>query len=82
VDPPPRRPFLAGEPGASRLLQTPAAIYAPLTMEDDEMRMVVELEISFLREFSNKIWFYYAQRDHWVTGQREVVLRTLRGMPA
>ena len=65
-----------------RLLQAPAAIYAALTMADDEIRIVLELDVSFLREFSDKVWFYYAERDGWVGGQREVVLRALRGTPA
>ena len=51
-------------------------------MADDEMRTVLELDVSFLHEFSDKLWFYYAERDHWVGEQREVVLRVLRGTPA
>ena len=51
-------------------------------MADDEMKTVLELDVSFLREFSDKVWFYYAERDDWVGGQREVVLRALRGTPA
>lgn len=62
-----------------RLLQSPAAIYAALTMADDEMRTVLELDVNFLREFSDKLWFYYAEKDHWVGTEREVVLRVLSG---
>ena len=65
-----------------RILQSPAAIYAALTMADDEMRTVLDLDVNFLREFSDKLWLYYAERDHWVGEQREVVLRVLRGTPA
>ena len=65
-----------------RFLQAPAAIYAALTMADEEMRTVLELDTGFLRDFSDKIWFYYAESDDWVGGQREVVLRALRGTPA
>ena len=65
-----------------RFLQAPAALYASLTMADDEMKTVLELDVGFLREFSDKVWFYYAERDDWVGGQREVVLRALRGTPA
>ena len=65
-----------------RFLQAPAAIYAAFTMANDEMRTVVELDVDFLCEFSNKIWIYYAEKDDWVGGQREVVLRALRGTPA
>ena len=65
-----------------RFLQSPAALYAGFTMADDEMRTVLELDISFVREFSDKVWFYYAERDHWVGEEREVVLRALHGTPA
>ncbi|KAI9443998.1 hypothetical protein H4582DRAFT_1918432 [Lactarius indigo] len=65
-----------------RFLQAPAAIYASLTMADDEFKTVLGPDADFLREFSDKVWLYYAERDDWVGGQREVVLRTLRGTPA
>jgi 3-deoxy-D-arabino-heptulosonate 7-phosphate (DAHP) synthase len=51
-------------------------------MANDEMKTVLELDVSFLREFSDKVWFNYAEMDDWVSGQREVVLRALRGTPA
>ncbi|KAH9005514.1 hypothetical protein EDB86DRAFT_3036780 [Lactarius hatsudake] len=65
-----------------RFLQAPAAIYASLTMADDEVKTVLDPDVGFLREFSDRVWFYYAERDDWVGGQREVVLRSLRGTPA
>jgi pimeloyl-ACP methyl ester carboxylesterase len=65
-----------------RFLQAPAAIYAALTLADEEMRTVLELDAGFLRDFSDEIWFFYAESDDWVGGQREVVLRALRGTPA
>jgi pimeloyl-ACP methyl ester carboxylesterase len=65
-----------------RFLQAPAAIYAAFTMANDEMKTVLELDVAFLRKFSDKVWFYYAERDDWVGGQREVVLRALRGTSA
>ncbi|KAH9039444.1 hypothetical protein EDB83DRAFT_2411710 [Lactarius deliciosus] len=65
-----------------RFLQAPAAIYASLIMADDEVKTVLDLDVGFLHEFSGKIWFYYAETDGWVGGQREVILRALRGTPA
>ncbi|KAF8270146.1 hypothetical protein EI94DRAFT_1681141 [Lactarius quietus] len=65
-----------------RFLQAPAAIYASFTMADDEMKTVRELDASYLGEFGAKSWFYYAERDDWVGGQREVVLRALSGTSA
>jgi hypothetical protein len=69
LDPPPHHVFLARNPAA-------------FTMANDEMKTVLELDVSFLREFSDKVWFNYAEMDDWVSGQREVVLRALRGTPA
>jgi hypothetical protein len=65
-----------------RFLQSTAAIYASLTMADDAMKTVLELDVGFLREFSDKLWFYYAESDLWVSEQREAVLRALSGTPA
>jgi hypothetical protein len=65
-----------------RFLQSPAAIYAGFTMANDEMKTVLELDVSFLSEYSDRFWFYYAEKDDWVGEQREVVLRALRGTPA
>ena len=66
-----------------RVLQSTAAIYASLTMADDIMKTVLELDVDFLREFSDKLWFYYAESDIWISSeQREAVLRALNGTPA
>ncbi|KAH9023369.1 hypothetical protein EDB85DRAFT_1991162 [Lactarius pseudohatsudake] len=67
---------------ALRLVLPPAAIYASLIMADDEVKTLLDPDVGFLHEFSGKIWFYYAERDGWVGGQREVILRALRGTPA
>ncbi len=64
------------------LLRAPAAIYAALTMANDEMQTVRELDANFLRDFAHGLWFYYAEEDGWVGEQHAVVLRALRGTPA
>ncbi len=51
-------------------------------MADDEVRNVLDLDVSFLSEFSDKVWFYYTERDDWVGGQRGVVLCALHRTPA
>jgi pimeloyl-ACP methyl ester carboxylesterase len=63
-------------------LRAPAAIYAGFTMANDEMETVRELDVDFLQAFAENLWLYYAEEDHWVGEQREVVLRALRGTPA
>jgi hypothetical protein len=64
------------------LLRAPAAIYAALTMAHDEMETVRELDVGFLRDFAENVWFYYAEEDGWVGEERGVVLRALRGTAA
>ena len=63
-------------------LRAPAAIYAALTMANDEMETVRELDADFIQEFAHNLWFYYAEEDGWVGEQRAVVVRALRGTPA
>ncbi|KAI0265410.1 hypothetical protein BC834DRAFT_955727 [Gloeopeniophorella convolvens] len=60
-------------------LQAPAAIYYAFTMANDEMEAVRELDMAFLREFAEDLWFYYAEK--WVGEQREAVLRALGETP-
>ncbi|KAI0301380.1 hypothetical protein BC826DRAFT_949383 [Russula brevipes] len=65
------------------LLRAPAAIFASLTMANDEMQTVRDLDAGFFREFAGSMWFYYAEEeDGWVGEQRAVVLRALRDTPA
>jgi hypothetical protein len=61
------------------LLRAPEAIYAALTMANDEMETVRELDTDFLRDFAQNSWFYYAEKDDWVGEQLAVVLGALRG---
>ena len=61
------------------LLRAPEAVYAALTMANDEMETVRELDTDFLRDFAQNLWFYYAEEDDWVGEQFVVVLRALRG---
>ncbi|KAF8497387.1 hypothetical protein F5888DRAFT_1697217 [Russula emetica] len=63
------------------LLRAPASIYAALTMANDEMETVHELDTDFLRDFAQDLWFYYAEEDDWVGEQLAVVLSALRGTP-
>lgn len=67
---------------AHNLLNAPPAIYAALTMANDEMQTVRELDTDFLRDFARDLWFYYAEEDGWVGEERAVVLRGLRGTPS
>ena len=65
-----------------RFLQAPAAIYACLTMAHDEVKTILDLDVGFLHEFADNVWFYYAETDGWVGEQREAVLRALHATPA
>ena len=59
------------------LLKAPPAIYAALTMANDEMQTVRELDADFLWDFAQYLWFYYAEEDGWVGEERAAVLRKL-----
>lgn len=63
-------------------LSSPQAIFASLTMARDEMRIITELEISFLEEHSSKLWLYYADKDDWVGKERETIIRYLKEQAA
>ncbi|KAF9777446.1 hypothetical protein BJ322DRAFT_1115012 [Thelephora terrestris] len=48
------------------LLRSPAAIYACLTLADEEMKTIVALDEGLLSEHQHKLWLYFAKRDDWL----------------
>ena len=53
-------------------LRAPAAIYAALTMANDEMQTVRELDADSLREFAHNLWFYSDRRPKAVGSRSHV----------
>lgn len=59
------------------LLFSPQAIFAALSMAQDEMRIITAPDILFLKEYSSKLWLYYADKDNWVGKEREAIIGCL-----
>ncbi|CAL1695105.1 unnamed protein product [Somion occarium] len=56
------------------LLQSPSAVYASLTMADEEMKTIKEADTHLLRTHSDRIHIYFAEDDDWVGDQKELLL--------
>jgi hypothetical protein len=55
-------------------LHSPSAVFASLTMANDEMNTICDLDTTLLSENRHRIWMYFAEKDDWVGDQRENVL--------
>lgn len=60
-----------------RLLDSPSAIYAALTLAHDEMITVKEPDVPLLQTFSSRIHLYYGETDGWVGEQKALLLQEL-----
>ena len=58
------------------LLRSPAAIYACLTLADEEMKTITRLDKEFINEYQHKLWMYFAEHDDWVGDSREEIVET------
>jgi len=58
------------------LLRSPAAIYACLTLADEEMETIMGLEEELINEHQHKLWLYFAEHDDWVGDSRGVIIKT------
>ena len=58
------------------LLRSPTAIYACLTLADEEMKTIVGLDEGLMNEQQHKLWLYFAQYDDWVGESREDIIKT------
>ena len=58
------------------LIRSPTAIYACLTLADEEMRTITNLDEGLMNEHQHKLWLYFAEHDDWVGDSREEVIRT------
>lgn len=59
------------------LLHSPPAIFSALTMADDEMKTIRDLDVGLLKEHHDRLYYYYAQYDDWVGKERDAVLEAL-----
>lgn len=58
------------------LLRSPAAIYACLTLANDEMKTITGLDEGLMNEHQHKLWLYFAEYDDWVGESREDIIKT------
>lgn len=57
------------------LLRSPTAIYACLTLADEEMKTIMGLEEELMNKHQHKLWLYFAEHDDWVGDSREVITK-------
>ncbi|KAJ7293406.1 hypothetical protein C8J57DRAFT_1268958 [Mycena rebaudengoi] len=60
------------------LLNSPASVYACLSMADDEMGAIRELDTALLDEYKHRLHFYFAEEDQWVGEYKYSILRSLK----
>ncbi|OBZ79352.1 Chromatin remodeling factor mit1 [Grifola frondosa] len=63
------------------LLFSPSAIYACLTMADEEMNTICDADIALLQEYRHRMHLYFAEDDDWVGDTKEVVLKAFHPDP-
>ncbi|TRM65957.1 hypothetical protein BD626DRAFT_546363 [Schizophyllum amplum] len=63
------------------LLGSPTAAFSALTMANDEMKQIQDLDAALLEEHRHRIWMYFAEEDGWVGDQREVILHSFHPEP-
>lgn len=56
-------------------LNSPASIYASLSMAHEEMTTIRDLDVQLLQEHRHKVHLYFAEFDNWVDKQKDTVLR-------
>ncbi|KZT30768.1 hypothetical protein NEOLEDRAFT_1083136 [Neolentinus lepideus HHB14362 ss-1] len=64
-----------------KLVHSPPCVFSALTMANDEMETIRELDIVLLDENRHRICIYFGDRDHWVGEQREAILRVFNPEP-
>lgn len=57
-------------------LRSPTAIYACMTLADEEMETITALDDGLLKEHRDKLWLYFAKHDDWVGDGREEIIKT------
>lgn len=58
------------------LLRSPTAIYACLTLADEEMKMIAGLDEGLMNDQQHKLWLYFAEHDDWIGESKEYIIKT------
>ncbi|KAH9937244.1 uncharacterized protein B0H18DRAFT_969736 [Fomitopsis serialis] len=64
-----------------KFLHSPSAIYASLSLADQEMKTIRDLDIALLQTYSHRLHMYFADEDDWVGEQKGPVLRAFNADP-
>lgn len=57
------------------LLKSHSAVYAALSMADEEMKTIKYADVDLLTTFGDRIHLYFAENDNWVGEQKELLLK-------
>jgi len=79
------KPWPEAQLGVLRsLISSPSTIYSTLSMANEEMKVIKSLtsdeatsDAQLLEGNTEKIWFYFAEKDNWVGMEREVILKII-----
>ncbi|KAI0689887.1 hypothetical protein BC835DRAFT_1418198 [Cytidiella melzeri] len=56
-------------------LSSPFSIYNALTLADDEMKTITDLDVQLLQQHSHRIHLYFGESDDWVGKYRETIMQ-------
>ncbi|TFK56606.1 hypothetical protein OE88DRAFT_1730078 [Heliocybe sulcata] len=65
----------------TKLVHSSHCVFSALTMANDEMETIRELDIALMDENRHRICMYFGDTDHWVGEQREAILRVFNPDP-
>ncbi|KAI0785468.1 hypothetical protein BC629DRAFT_1517247 [Irpex lacteus] len=57
------------------LLNSPASIYNALSLANDEMNTIKELDVALLQQHRHRIHLYFGETDDWVGKHKETILK-------
>ena len=57
------------------LLNSPTAIYNALTLANDEMNTIKELDVALLQQYRHRIHLYFGEADDWVGKNKDTILK-------
>ncbi|PSR76691.1 hypothetical protein PHLCEN_2v8288 [Hermanssonia centrifuga] len=62
-------------------LDSPSAIYSSLSMADDEMKQIQDLDGAALQQYHHRLHMYFAEKDDWVHDHKTEILDVLQPDP-
>lgn len=56
-------------------LHSPSSVYSAVSMADEEMRAIKELDVPLLQQYRSRIHMYFGEVDNWVGKNKDAVLQ-------